>query len=103
MMDRMGKHKTQNGLTFIMQNHLHQIDQTRLLVARLERISADSIWARRASGLRGALLRWLEKYGQPISQGPEYVEMSDQELQSISTLIDMSYKILEKAAKERLR
>ena len=33
----------------------------RLLLARLERISADSYWAHRASGIRGSLLRMLEK------------------------------------------
>ncbi len=32
----------------------------RLLAARLERLSADSIWARRASGLRGNLLKTLD-------------------------------------------
>ena len=33
----------------------------RLLADRLERISADSIWAHRASGVRGALLRTMEQ------------------------------------------
>ncbi len=32
-----------------------------LLVARMERLSADSHWAHRASGLRGALLRSLDE------------------------------------------
>jgi hypothetical protein len=32
-----------------------------LLLTRLERISADSYWAHRASGVRGALLKVLEK------------------------------------------
>jgi hypothetical protein len=32
-----------------------------LLLVRLERISADSYWAHRASGIRGALLRMLEE------------------------------------------
>lgn len=31
----------------------------RLLLARMERVSADSTWAHRASGVRGALLRML--------------------------------------------
>lgn len=31
----------------------------RLLLARLERISVDSYWAHRASGVRGALVRLL--------------------------------------------
>ena len=36
------------------------IDQALLLISRLERLSADSYWAHRASGLRGALLRSLD-------------------------------------------
>ena len=32
-----------------------------ILLARLERISADSVWAHRASGVRGSLLRVAEK------------------------------------------
>lgn len=37
------------------------IELVRLLLARLERISVDSYWAHRASGIRGSLLRLLEK------------------------------------------
>jgi hypothetical protein len=33
----------------------------RLLLPRLERISVDSYWAHRASGVRGALTRLLEQ------------------------------------------
>ena len=36
-----------------------QVDLARQLASRLERLSADSVWAHRASGVRGALLRWL--------------------------------------------
>ena len=32
----------------------------KLLVSRLERISADSIWAHKVSGIRGSLLKILE-------------------------------------------
>ena len=40
----------------------------RLLLPRLERISADSYWAHRASGVRGALTRLLEEMegGKPV-------------------------------------
>jgi len=43
----------------------------RMLTDRLERISADSVWAHRASGLRGALLRTLDQLqnGETISPG----------------------------------
>jgi hypothetical protein len=40
----------------------------RLLLPRLERISVDSYWAHRASGVRGALTRFLEEMeaGKPV-------------------------------------
>jgi hypothetical protein len=40
----------------------------RLLLPRLERISVDSYWAHRASGVRGALTRLLEQLetGAPV-------------------------------------
>ncbi len=39
----------------------HQIELLQLLAARLERLSADSHWARRASGLRGNIIKVLEE------------------------------------------
>jgi len=37
-----------------------QRDLIEMLVARLERLSADSYWAHQASGVRGSLLRLIE-------------------------------------------
>jgi len=37
------------------------ISLIQLLTARLERISADSFWAHRASGIKGSLFRIMEK------------------------------------------
>ncbi len=64
-----------------------------LLLARLERVSVDSYWAHRASGLRGSLLRAVEKLeqGQPI----------DEEL--LRNRLDEAFDILERAAQERSR
>jgi hypothetical protein len=64
-----------------------QIALAQLLVARLERLSADSLWAHRASGLRGSLLRCLEK---EEKSGPELLDF----------LILRGFEILERAAKE---
>lgn len=58
-----------------------------MLVARLERLSADSYWAHQASGVRGSLLRFMEK---------ENLEAID-----IRMLIDKGFDFLEKAAKEK--
>ncbi len=43
----------------ITPNRILAMNEARLLVQRLERLSADSSWARRASGVRGGLLRAL--------------------------------------------
>jgi hypothetical protein len=64
----------------------------RLLLARLERISADSVWAHRASGVKGSLLRMLDRSerGYTIQQ-PE-----------LKRMVDLGFFILEKAAKEKM-
>lgn len=65
----------------------------RILLARLERISADSHWAHRASGLRGALLRVMEN-----------MENDGQiERRKVEQLVTTSYKILENAGKDLIR
>ncbi len=64
----------------------------RLLLARLERISADSVTAHRASGVRGAMLRMVDQ----LERG---MAASDQELQR---LLDSAYALLRRAAREKL-
>lgn len=59
---------------------------TELLISRLERLSADSIWAHRASGVRGSLLRNLQNLDSLI------------ETQHLEVLIEMGFEILNKAA-----
>ena len=63
------------------------------LLSRLERISADSSVAYRASGVRGSMLRAVEKLekGRPVP-GPE-----------VRRLIESGYHLLEKAAEEKIR
>jgi hypothetical protein len=64
-----------------------------LLLARLERISTDSLWAHRASGVRGALLRITDG----IDNGcpTEDLEMK--------RLLLAGFRILEDAAREKSR
>ncbi len=81
-----------------MSEHDYLLDQARLIVQRLEKISADSIWARRSSGHRGALLKWIEKAEVSVAEGKEF----DQEtLDQFETLIWIGFQYLEKAARER--
>ena len=66
-------------------------DTASLLLERLERIPADSIWAHRASGLRGSLLRLAQQMedGQQC-EGPE-----------MQRLVSCGFRILEGAAREK--
>jgi hypothetical protein len=66
-----------------------QIELLDLLTSRLERLSADSRWARRASGLRGNILKVLE--------GAEHGEIAPERL---DLLINRSFEILREAARE---
>jgi hypothetical protein len=78
-----------------------QTQQIQLLVQRLERISVDSTWARRSSGQRGALLRWLERLERQNQEG--LLPLSKKEIESLQLLIDASYNSLEKAAREYIK
>lgn len=64
---------------------------TSLLLERLERIPADSIWAHRASGVRGSLLKIMDQLekGQEV-EGPE-----------IQRLVSYGFQILESVAREK--
>ncbi len=66
------------------------MDLIRLLAARLERLSVDSIWARRASGLRRSLVKAVEA----ADSGNEYPP------EQLDALIEHSFDILRRAARE---
>jgi len=65
----------------------------RLLLARLERISADSVVAHRASGVRGAMFRALDQL-EKQEQVSEY---------EVMRLVESGYQLLLRAAKEKVR
>lgn len=73
-----------------MEEHIHTLW---FLLARLERISADSVVAHRASGIRGAMLRVLGQL-EKQEQVPEYV---------VKQLIESGYLLLQRAARERIK
>jgi len=68
-----------------------EIKLIRLLLARLERVSVDSYWAHRASGIRGGLLKTLEELeeGTPVGQA------------NIDELVSAAFRILTKAARKK--
>ena len=59
-----------------------------MLLARLERISVDSYWAHRASGVRGSLIKLVEQMD--AGTFPTHKEASE--------LMGMGFIILEQAA-----
>jgi len=71
-------------IDYINMNVDHNQELAWMLIARLERLSADSYWAHRASGVRGSLLRWVE-----AGEG------------DIVVLIERGFEFLEKAAREK--
>jgi hypothetical protein len=62
----------------------------RLLAARLERLSVDSLWARRASGLRGNLLNVIDELDANAKVSPRRID----------SLVERSFEILRKGAQE---
>lgn len=68
-----------------------EIKLIRLLLARLERVSVDSYWAHRASGIRGALLKTLEE----LEKGTHSRQAK------LNELISSAFAILTRAAREK--
>ena len=64
-----------------------RVDLARMLISRLERLSADSYWAHQASGVRGSLLKLIDN-GNLNSEGGEF-------------LVERGFELLEKAAQEK--
>ncbi len=66
------------------------VELLRLLTSRLERLSVDSHWARRASGLRGNIVKVLEEADSGLEVSPERLDL----------LVNRSFEILRQAARE---
>lgn len=71
------------------ENHLHEAEY---ILRMLERLSADSIYAHQASGLRGSILRAMNE----VEGGNE----NPAALETLTILVSSGYEILEKAAAE---
>ena len=74
-----------------MQADPHQIASVQMLISRLERLSANSYWAHRSSGLRGSLLRALERIEEQGEADPG---------PALDELIEQEFTILGEAARE---
>ncbi|MGB8213758.1 MAG: hypothetical protein WCE68_09400 [Anaerolineales bacterium] len=70
--------------------YLDQTQLLHLLVSRLERLSVDSHWARRASGLRGNIVKVLEEADSGQEVSTERLEL----------LTEAAFDILRQAAQD---
>ena len=69
------------------------LDQARTVIQRLERLSVDSHWAHRASGLRRSLVRAVDNLGDPACPDPAAAAGE------LEVLLASGYAILENAAR----
>lgn len=67
---------------------INNIQLLRLLVSRLERLSVDSHWSRRASGLRGNIVKLLEEADSGKEVSPSRLDL----------LTESAFDILRRAA-----
>lgn len=74
---------------------LNLIEQARMLIPRLEKLTPDSSYAHHASGCRRNLLRIVDQF-ERTPEGHEYPF----EVPVLEHALDFSYDVLEKAAKE---
>jgi hypothetical protein len=73
-----------------------RLEQAKMIVHRLERLSADSTWAHASSGHRGSMLKMIDRmeHTADIENAPEG------EVQQMDRLIDTGFDLLAKAARE---
>lgn len=68
----------------------YEIQLLKMLARRLERLNVDSLWARRASGTRGNIIKLVAE----IEAGTEI------DPARLKPLIERAFKVLEHAAQE---
>ncbi len=74
-----------------------QLDLAHTLLLRLERLSADSYWAHRASGTRGSLIKCVVAIETTLGKQKDPSQGNWNQLRN---LIDKGFWILEQAARE---
>ncbi len=77
------------------------LKQARLLIPRLERLTPDSGWARRASGCRGSLLRLTENLEAHTASGSPPGPDEARDLAALEQALSQGFAILREAARER--
>ena len=75
------------------------INKAKMVVSRLERLSADSVYQHRSSGLRGSLLKHIQAF-ETFPLHPPLSEAQWHQLQHLDLLIKLGLEILADAASE---
>lgn len=73
-----------------------RLDQARMIVQRLERLSADSRWAHISSGYRGSLIKIIDR----LDRLPDVEQAGADDQRLLDFLIDKGFDLLAKAARE---
>lgn len=73
-----------------------RLEQARMIVQRLERLSADSAWAHISSGYRGSLLKIIDR----LEGMPDLETASPEDVRLLDFLIVKGFDLLTKAALE---
>jgi hypothetical protein len=73
------------------------LEAARLLTYRLARLSVDSTWARRSSGLRGSLLKEVERLENLQQEGGA---LEDADLAHLEGLVSRGFDIIVAAARD---
>jgi hypothetical protein len=76
-----------------------RLSQANQLIQRLERISADSVWAHRSSGYRGSMLKWIEQAENSLTAN---VNLDPSEMDHFEILMEIGLRLLENAAREKI-
>jgi hypothetical protein len=73
-----------------------RLDQARMIVQRLERLSADSTWAHTASGHRGSLLKIIDR----LESVPNLEAIPGSDVELLDLLNAKGFDLLARAARE---
>lgn len=73
------------------------LEAAQQLTNRLMRLSVDSHWARRSSGLRGSLIKEIDRLQTLIAEGQT---LSESDMEHLEGLVRRGFEIIENAARE---
>ena len=78
----------------VKDNKIRLIERAKMVIQRLEKLAADSAWQHRSSGLRGSLLKMVERFETDSSA------LGEENSVLLESLIHQGLEILAGAAQE---